>query len=211
MSFSPSLTSIFDGHARYRLQSVVHAEFLSPAFEFGLELLEIFAGAALQFARGFIVESLNAGEFPRIDQRQFFDRGKTFRRQQLADDLVDVERFHEHASGILEVRLASLRFLLLGQDVDIPAGQLRGEPHVLSAPPDRERQLVVGIGDHNLDPLPIFVDHDFRDLRRRQRVDDERSDIGRPRDDVDLFALQLVDDRLNARPAHSDASPNRID
>src|SRR6185437_16793078 len=45
----------------------------------------------------------------------------------------------------------------------------------------------------------------------RQRVDDEGRDIGRPRNDVDLLALQFVDHGLHARAAHADAGADRID
>jgi hypothetical protein len=60
---------------------------------------------------------------------------------------------------------------LLGQDVDVPAGQLRGEAHVLAAAADGERQLLVG-HDH-LDALGLFVEHHLGDFGRGQRVDDE--------------------------------------
>ena len=57
----------------------------------------------------------------------------------------------------------------------------------------------------------VFVEHDLRHFRRRQRVHDERGDVGRPRNDVDLLALQLVHHRLHARAAHADAGADRID
>ena len=44
-----------------------------------------------------------------------------------------------------------------------------------------------------------------------KRVDDEARRIRVPLDDVDLLALQLVDDGLDARAAHADASTDRID
>src|SRR5262249_44436156 len=125
--------------------------------------------------------------------------------------LVDIERFHEHARGVLEIGLAAFRFLLLGQDVDVPTGQLRGQPDVLAAPADRKRQLVVGVGHHDLDPFAVLVDHDLGDLGRCQRVDDKGRDVGRPGNDVDLLALQLVDDGLHAGTAHADAGADRID
>ena len=59
------------GHARHRLQSIIHTEFLTFVFEFALELFQIFARPALQFGRGFVVEALDAGQFLDIDQRQF--------------------------------------------------------------------------------------------------------------------------------------------
>ena len=73
--------------------------------------------------------------------------------------------------ALLEFLLPALRFLVLGQDVDVPAGELRGEAHVLAAPADGERKLVVG--DDHLDPLGILVEHHLGDLGRLQRVDDE--------------------------------------
>src|SRR4051812_8674400 len=128
----------FRGHAGYRLQRVVDAELLAPRFELGFLLLEMLPGAALQFVGRFIIKTLDAREFAHIDQRQLLDRGKTFRRQQLAYHLVDIERFHEDPRRVLEVGLAALGFLLFGEDVDIPAGELRGEPHILAASADRQ-------------------------------------------------------------------------
>ena len=108
-----------------------------------------------------------------------------------------------------EFLLAALGFFGLGHDVDVPAGELRGEPHILAAPADGERQLLVGNDD--LDALGFLVEHDLGDFGGRQRIDDEVGDIGRPRDDVDLLALQFVDHRLDAAAAHADAGADRID
>ena len=44
-----------------------------------------------------------------------------------------------------------------------------------------------------------------------KRVDDEGRGVRRPRDDVDLLALQLADHRLNAAAAHADAGADRVD
>ena len=57
----------------------------------------------------------------------------------------------------------------------------------------------------------VFVEHDLDHFGGRQRVDHERRHVLRPRDDVDLLALQLVDHRLHARAAHADAGADRID
>ena len=51
------------GHAGHVLQRILDAELLAPGLEFGLELVEIFAGAALQLVRGFLVEPFDAGQF----------------------------------------------------------------------------------------------------------------------------------------------------
>ena len=108
-----------------------------------------------------------------------------------------------------EFLLAALRFFGFGHDVDIPAGELRGEAHILAAPADGERQLLVR--HHDFDALGFFVEHHLGDFGGRQRIDDEIGDIGRPRDDVDLLALQFVDHRLDAAAAHADAGADRID
>ena len=109
-----------------------------------------------------------------------------------------------------EFLLAALRLFLLGEDVDVPADELRGEAHVLAAAADGERELLVG--HHDLDALGLLVEHDLGDLGRLQRVDDEgRRRRCDPRDDVDLLALQLGDHRLDARAAHADAGADRID
>ena len=134
-------------------------------------LFEVFAGARLDFVRGVLVEALDRGDFVRLDEGDFLDRGEAFGGQQLADHLVDVERFHEQVRTLGEFLLAALALFLLGQDVDVPAGQLRGEADVLAAAADRQRQLVVG--HHDLDALGILVEHDLGDFGRLQRVDDE--------------------------------------
>ena len=127
----------------------------------------------------------------------------------MGDHVVDVERLHEHIGAREELLLPALRFLGLGQDVDVPARKVGGEPHVLPAPADGERELLVR-HDH-LDALRFLVEHDLGDLGRGERVDDERRGIGRPLDDVDLLALELADHRLHAGAPHADAGADRID
>src|SRR5262249_29650884 len=52
---------------------------------------------------------------------------------------------------------------------------------------------------------------DVGDLRRPQRVDDQRLDRLVPPDDVDLLAVQLLGDRLDARAADADAGADAVD
>ena len=59
--------------------------------------------------------------------------------------------------------------------------------------------------------VEVFVEHHLHHLGGLQRVDDEGRGVRRPGNDVDLLALQLVDDRLHARAAHADAGADRID
>ena len=78
----------------------------------------------------------------------------------------------------------------------------------MSATADSKAQLLVR--HDNLNALNIFIQHHFRHFGRGQRVNDKRGRILRPRNDVDLFALQFIDNRLHAAAAHAHASPDRI-
>ena len=80
---------------------------------------------------------------------------------------------------------------------------------ILALASDRERELLIRHDD--LDALGILVEHDLDHLGGRERINDEGRRIGRPLNNVDLFALQLVHHRLYAASAHADAGANRID
>ena len=127
----------------------------------------------------------------------------------MRDDVVDVERVHEHLRARLELFLTALGFLRVGQDVDIEAGELRGKPHVLAAAADRQAQLV--IRHHDFDALRVFVDDDLRNFGRGEGVDHEGRRVLAPGNDVDLLALQLLHHRLDAAAAHADAGADRVD
>src|SRR5690606_24899480 len=94
-------------------------------------------------------------------------------------------------------------------DVDLPAGELGRQAHVLAAGADGLRE-VLGV-DHDIHGVLVFVDHDGFNMRRRQRADDELGGVFRPQHDVYLFAAQFVADGGDARTAHADASADRID
>src|SRR4029077_2243583 len=163
----------------------------------------------LYFFGGILIEALDVGDLAGIDVGHLGDGLEAFGRQQLGDHLVDVERFHEELRALGELLLTPLRLLLFGQNIDIPTGKLGRKPHVLAAPPDRQRKLA--LGDHHLDAVGIFVQHHFGHFGRRQRIDDEGGSILVPLDDVDLLALQLADHRLHTLTAHADAGADRID
>jgi hypothetical protein len=97
----------------------------------------------------------------------------------------------------------------LGHDVDLRAGELAGEPHVLAAAADGQRQLIVG--HHHFDAAFLLVDHDAADGRGLERVDDEGRGVLAPGDDVDLLALQFLHHRLDAAALHADAGADRVD
>ena len=188
---------------------ILDAQSLALGVLLGLELLEMFARTGLQLGRGLLVEALDRGKLVEIDEGDLLDGGEALGGEQLADHLVDVEGGDEELRTLLELLLAALRLLLLGEDVDVPAGELGGEAHVLATTADGERELFVG--HHHLDALGILVEDHLGDLGRLQGVDDEGGGIRLPRDDVDLLALELVDHRLHAAAAHADAGADRVD
>ena len=111
-----------------------------------------------------------------------------------------------HLSPGLLLEVAHLR---LRVDVDAPARELRGEPHVLPLLAYSQRQLFVG--DDELHRVRLGVDEHARDLGRRDRVAHKARRVRIPRHDVDLLAAQLLHDRLHARALHADAGAHRID
>ena len=59
--------------------------------------------------------------------------------------------------------------------------------------------------------VAVLVEHDLDHFGGLQRIDDECRRVRRPGNNVDLLALQFVDDRLHARAAHADAGAHGID
>ena len=134
---------------------------------------------------------------------------EAFGNQQLGEELVEIQRVHEELGALLELLLTALAFLFLGHDVDIETGELAGQPHVLAATADGQRQLL--IRHHDLDPLGLLVENHLGHLGRLQRVHQEGRHILVPRDDVDLLALELVHHGLHPATAHTDTGAHRVD
>src|SRR5262245_15670691 len=185
--------ALAEGHEHRRRHTVDlgeivgDAEFLALGLALGFLPLQVFARAGLDLLGGVLVEALNVRDLAGIDVGHLLHGLKAFGGKQLSNDLVDVEGLHETLRALGELLLPPLRLLLLGQDVDVPAGELRGQPHVLAAAAYGERQLA--FGHHHLDAVGILVEHHLGDLGRRQRVDDERGRVRIPLDDVHLLAL----------------------
>ena len=106
--------------------------------------------------------------------------------------------------------LLHLLELGLADDVELPAGELRGEAHVLALAADGERELLVR--DDELHAAVGLVDDDLvaprpAGWRRMTKRAGSRSNGH----DVDLLAAQLLHDGLHARALHADARADRID
>ena len=101
-----------------------------------------------------------------------------------------------------------LRFLDAHQ-VDLPTRELGGEANVLAAAADRHCQIL--FVDDDIHAVTLLIDHDARDLGRRERVDDQLRGILREQNDVDALAGKLVGDRGHARAAHANTRSLRIE
>src|SRR3546814_4926639 len=101
---------------------------------------DVCASDLLQLLADVLVEALDAGQVVDRNEGDLLDRGEALGDQQMRDDVLDVEGVDEHLAAGVELVLAAAGFLLLGQDVDVPTGQDRRQPHVLAATPDRDRK-----------------------------------------------------------------------
>src|SRR4029078_4241319 len=102
-----------------------------------------------------------------------------------------------------------LREFAVGGDVDLPAGETRGEAGGHAFPADRERERVVGHDDGRLAALVVEIH--LADARRRERLRDEPCRLVVPGYDVYLLAAQLGDAHAHAGAARTDARTHRVD
>ena len=98
--------------------------------------------------------------------------------------------------------LRSVLDLGFRHDADVPLAELGGEAHVLSAPSDGKRELIVVHRD--LGPHILRIEDDAVRLRRFEGVGNEFLGVVAPANDVDLLAFEFVEHVANARPAHAD-------
>ena len=167
------------------------------------------ARAASQLVHRFLVEALDLEHLVQRHVGDFLERREAFLDEDVGDFLVDVEPVHEERADLLALGLLLLLRFLDAHQVDLPAGQLGGEPHVLSAAADRHGEIL--LVDDDVHRVLLLVDEDAGDLGRRERVDDELGRIVGVQDDVDALACELVGHRGHARAAHADAGSLRIE
>ena len=140
---------------------------------------------------------------------QFFDGVEPFLHQQAGNHVIHIQRLNEQAGAPAEFLLAALGFLGLGENINVPPGQLARQTHILPAPTNGQAQLV--IRHHHLNAPGLLIHHHLGDFSRRQRIHHECRGLGRPGDDIDLLALQFRDNGLHARTTHPHAGTHRID
>ena len=98
---------------------------------------------------------------------------------------------------------------LPGHEFDVPDAELAGQPHVLSAASDGQRELVLA-HEHDRAAEHLAEDH-FLDLGRLQRVGDQHLHVVAVADDVDPLAGQFVDDVLDSVATDAHARADAVD
>ena len=93
-------------------------------------------------------------------------------------------------------------------DVQPPAGKPGGEPGVLSVPANGQGHL--GFGDDYISGVFVGVKLNIADVGGAEGSGNQHLGVGVPFNDVDFFALQFVDDALDAIAAQSDAGTYRV-
>src|ERR1700674_3310286 len=192
--------------------------------------------SALRFRGGYCLAAIQSGKVIIDRNTDFFHRfwANAFNRFQLLRRHIG-QRFHrvharrlqfldqplaqssnnlQRSYGLRDQRrhllLHFLPFFFFALDVDLPAQQLRRQPHVLPFFPDRKRELRV-VHHHFQMLVRRIHNRHAAHFRRLQRLLRERNRILVILDDVDLFPAQLADDRLHPHALHAHAGSDRID
>src|SRR6185312_3276349 len=98
--------------------------------------------------------------------------------------------------------------LVVGHDLDVPADQFGSEADVLTAAADRQGQLVVRYQHDG--PAKPRIGEDFGNLGRLKGIRNQHLKGVVPAHDVDAFAVEFLDDVLDAAAANADAGPHRV-
>src|SRR3989442_4947520 len=167
------------------------------------------ARAGAQLVHRALVERLDLEQLVDRDVGHLLERREALLDQDVGDLLVDVEPLHEMALDAAAFLLLLLVRFVFGHQVDRPAGELGGEPHVLAVAADRHRQVF--LVDDDVHGVLFLVDDDRGRLGGREGADHELRRIGRPQHDVDPLAGELLRHGLQARAAHADAGADRVD
>src|SRR5689334_9875112 len=94
------------------------------------------AGAAAQLVHRVLVECVDLHHLVDRHVGDFLEGREAFLAEDVGDFLVDIELFHEELLDAGRLLGLLLGGLFLGHEVDGPAGELGGEPHVLAAAAD---------------------------------------------------------------------------
>ena len=173
-------------HAVELHDCILNAQLFALGIVFSGEAIQELASAFLEFSGHVFIKAFDLDEVCRRHEGDFLDCLETFRCQQLAQRFVSIECLHEQVCALLEFALVALGVCAFRHEVDLPAGQLGCETHVLATPSNGERELVVC--NDNFHAALFFIEHHFRHFGRLQGVHDEGRVVIIPWDDVDFLA-----------------------
>src|SRR5262249_16202150 len=157
------------------------------------DVLRLLLGKARQFR-----------QFRRLDAGQIAEGQEALLNQGLDDLRRHVRQIAAPAFGTVN----AVGQLVNRHDLDVPADQLAGQANVLSAPANRQRQLVFL---HQYDrPPQARVEVHLLDVRRLQGVGNEYLESVVPADDVDALTAQGVDDVLDTAAADADTGADAV-
>ena len=100
--------------------------------------------------------------------------------------------------------------LIFRTDIDLIAGQFRGEFSILTLVADREGELVIG-DDNTAGLFGAGQNLDLGDNRRGEGFFNKGCIVVGIADDIDLFAVQLFDDGSNTAALRADTCADRVD
>ena len=149
-----------------------------------------------EFVHQFVIELLDGQQFLLRHVGDLFQVGEAFLHQDRGHVLIHRKLFHEQLDGVSRLLGAFFLGRLLGHDVQLPAGELGGQPHVLAAASDGLGKLFF-VHDH-VHAVRFFIHHDGLYFGRCERIDHVLCRVIRPVDDVHAFAGELVRHALHA-------------
>ena len=150
-------------------------------------------------------DTLDLRELVDLGFGDFFERAETEPVHRLGQFFVHAVDFAQRAEALL-FHLTKLAF---ADDVELPAGELGCQAHVLAPAANGLGELLLGNGD--VHGPGLLVNDDGNHLRRGHGVNHVLGGILVPENDVHPLPGQLVGDRLHARAAHADAGADRVD
>ena len=98
--------------------------------------------------------------------------------------------------------------LICRHDIDLPAGQLRGETHILTAATDRHGELL--FRNHHISALVVFVQNDGLNFSRLQSLKHVEGRILVPEHDINMLVGKFGGHRVHAAAVDTDAGSDRV-
>ena len=164
--------------------------------------------AGAQLGHRVFVKAFNLQQFLQRHISHFFQTGKAFFDQNISDFLVNIQLGHEQSTRAFCLVGLLLRRFCSVHDVDLPAGQIGRQAHVL--PTAANGNSEVFFVHHHIHRMTLFVYHNGADVGRGQRANDKLRGVFAPQHNVYTLACQFSSDRVYTRTAHAYTGANRV-